>query len=71
MQEAVLILACLAREFRFEPAPGHTPKPVSRLTLRSENGIRLRMFRRPPGDHSARSTEASDAIEAPAQCPFH
>src|SRR5688572_9886094 len=34
MQEAVLILACLAREFRFEPAPGHTPKPVSRLTLR-------------------------------------
>jgi cytochrome P450 len=71
MQEAVLILACLAREFRFEPAPGHTPKPVSRLTLRSENGIRLRMFRRPPGDHAAGSAEVAERLDAPAQCPYH
>jgi cytochrome P450 len=46
MQEGMLILARLARDFRFEPVEGHTPKPIARLTLRSENGIRLRVFRR-------------------------
>ena len=46
MQEGMLILACLARHFHFEPVQGHTPKPIARLTLRSENGIRLRVFKR-------------------------
>ncbi len=46
MQEGILILAMLARHFRFEPAEGHTPKPIARLTLRSENGVRLRVYRR-------------------------
>lgn len=41
MQETTLYLAELARRFRFKPAPGHTPEPVSRLTLRSANGIPL------------------------------
>ncbi len=45
-QEAALILATLARDFRFEPVPGHEPEPVGRLTIRAENGIRLRVFRR-------------------------
>jgi len=72
MQEAVLILACLARDFRFEPVAGHTPKPVSRLTLRSENGISLRMFRRPREANPAASNgEAAELVEAPAGCPFH
>jgi cytochrome P450 len=44
-QEATLILATLAREFRFEPVTGHVPQPVGRLTIRAENGIRLRVFR--------------------------
>ena len=46
MQEATLILAYLARHFRFEPVEGHTPVPVARLTLRSENGIWLRVLPR-------------------------
>jgi cytochrome P450 len=45
-QEAALILATLAREFRFEPVPGHVPEPVGRLTIRAENGIRLHVFQR-------------------------
>lgn len=48
-QEATLILATLAREFRFTPAPGHVPAPVGRLTIRAENGIRLRVHRRRSG----------------------
>ena len=30
MQEGMLILACLARDFRFEAVEGHTPKPIAR-----------------------------------------
>ena len=46
LQEATLILATLARHFRFEPVPGHVPEPVGRLTIRAENGIRLKVFTR-------------------------
>ena len=46
MQEATLALAELLRRFEFSPAPGHTPEPVSRLTLRSANGLPLRVERR-------------------------
>jgi len=46
LQEATLILATLARHFRFEPVPGHVPEPVGRLTIRAENGIRLKVFAR-------------------------
>jgi cytochrome P450 len=46
MQEAVLILACLARRYRFEPLADHVPKPVGRLTIRSENGVKVRLYRR-------------------------
>ncbi|HSI49978.1 MAG TPA: cytochrome P450 [Ideonella sp.] len=45
LQEASLILAMLAREFRFEPVPGHVPQPVGRLTIRADNGIRLKVHR--------------------------
>jgi cytochrome P450 len=48
-QEAALILATLAREFRFEPVDGHVPEPVGRLTIRAENGIRLRVYQRHGG----------------------
>jgi cytochrome P450 len=50
MQEAVLILARLVRRYRFETIPGHVPKPVGRLTIRSENGIRLGISRRKSAD---------------------
>jgi cytochrome P450 len=46
MQEATLILASLARRYRFEALPEHVPQPVGRLTIRSANGIKARIFRR-------------------------
>lgn len=41
LQEAALLLSELVRRFRFLPVPGHVPEPVSRLTLRSGNGVQL------------------------------
>lgn len=46
LQEATLILAQLVRRYRLEAVPGHVPQPVGRLTIRSANGVRLRLFRR-------------------------
>lgn len=46
LQESTLLLSELVRRFRFLPAPGHTPDPVARLTLRSANGIPLIVQRR-------------------------
>jgi cytochrome P450 len=48
LQEAAIIISGLVRRFKFDPVPGFVPKPVSRLTVRSANGIRLRVSRRPP-----------------------
>lgn len=45
-QEAAIILATLVRRYRFDPVPGFAPKPAGRLTVRSINGIRLRVSRR-------------------------
>lgn len=46
MQEAVLLLAMLLRGYRFEPVPGaDAPQPAARLTLRSANGIKLKVTR--------------------------
>lgn len=45
-QEGALILATLLAGWRLEPMPGHVPEPVGRLTIRSANGVRLRLFRR-------------------------
>ena len=46
LQEAVLLVSELCRRFAFRPAPGHTPDPVARLTLRSDNGMPLIVERR-------------------------
>lgn len=72
MQEAMLILASLTRRYRFEPAPGPDPEPTSRLTIRSLNGISLRVWKRPQITHSETApahTEHEPATEA--KCPFH
>jgi cytochrome P450 len=45
-QEAILVLASVVRRYRLNVAPGFAPKPVGRLTIRSENGIRLVLERR-------------------------
>jgi cytochrome P450 len=46
LQESTLLLSELVRRYRFLPAPGHTPDPVARLTLRSANGVPLIVERR-------------------------
>jgi cytochrome P450 len=46
MQEGVLILASLARRYKVEPDPTHEPKPIGRITVRSENGVRVKLTRR-------------------------
>ncbi|MGQ0484029.1 MAG: cytochrome P450 [Hyphomicrobiales bacterium] len=43
LQEATIILSGLVRRFRFTPIEGWEPKPIGRLTVRSENGIRLKV----------------------------
>ncbi|MCR9126436.1 MAG: cytochrome P450 [Rhodobacteraceae bacterium] len=46
MVEGPLILSMLVRQFRFERVPGDDPVPVAHLTVRSAQGIRLRVVRR-------------------------
>lgn len=43
MLEGVLILATLIRAYRFERVEGHEPQPVAHLTVRSANGVMLRL----------------------------
>lgn len=46
LQEATLLLAMLAQRYRFEPVEGHVPEPVGRITVRSDNGVKLRIYKR-------------------------
>jgi cytochrome P450 len=46
LQEAAIILSMITRNYEILPVESHVPKPVARLTLRSENGIRLRLRKR-------------------------
>lgn len=46
MQEAVLILTSILKNYRVEAYPNMKPKPVGRLTIRSDNGINIRLFSR-------------------------
>ncbi|WP_298848434.1 cytochrome P450 [uncultured Ruegeria sp.] len=46
MVEGPLILSTLLRHFRFETIPEKTPVPVAHLTVRSKDGIWLRLFAR-------------------------
>jgi len=47
LQEAPLVLAELVRRYDFAPVDGHEPEPAARLTLRSANGLPLRVRPRP------------------------
>lgn len=49
MQEGVLILATLLQKYKMQLAPGFVPQPVGRLTIRSENGMRMVLTRRDTG----------------------
>ncbi len=46
MQEAVLALAMLVRQFRICAVDGRQPMPVARLSLRSDIGIKVKLERR-------------------------
>lgn len=46
LQEAVLILASLLRSYELLPVEGHEPRPVGRLTIRAENGVRIQLRKR-------------------------
>lgn len=46
MQEAGLILSSLLRDYKFTLAPDFVPEPVGRITIRSENGMRLVLTKR-------------------------
>jgi cytochrome P450 len=46
LQEAVLILALSLRDFELLPVKERIPQPVGRLTIRSENGIWLKLLAR-------------------------
>lgn len=42
-QEAILILASLVRRYEIMPVPEHIPLCVGRVTVRSDNGIKVRL----------------------------
>ena len=72
MQEAMLILASLTRRYRFEPGPGPDPEPTSRLTIRSLDGISLRVWKRPNVIHTQTiPDDAGEEKTEEAKCPFH
>ena len=73
MQEATLIVAQLMRDFHFDKVPDHTPVPTARLTLRSENGIRLMVRTRSSAPRAAvpESRDQAEEPATPAGCPFH
>ncbi len=45
-QEALLVMASLLKEFRFDCSTAHTPEPVGRVTIRPANGVHLFLRRR-------------------------
>ena len=45
-QEALLTLAGIVRTFDLAAIPGDDPEPISRLTLRAGNGVRLMLILR-------------------------
>jgi cytochrome P450 len=46
IQEAVLVLASVVRRYQIDPVPEHVPQTAGRVTVRSDNGIRVRFRRR-------------------------
>ena len=46
LQEAVIALALMLDEFRFEPTPGLAPWPVQKLTVQAQNGLPMKVAKR-------------------------
>ena len=69
LQEAGLILATLVKRYRFEALPDHQPDPVGRLTVRSENGIRVRVIKRGDAPAATIAPAATSSAPTPSGCP--
>lgn len=46
LQEAVIALALMLNEFRFEATPGLAPWPVQKLTVQAQNGLPMKVLKR-------------------------
>ena len=46
LQEAVIALALILKEFRMEPTPGLAPWPTQKLTVQPQNGLPMRVVRK-------------------------
>lgn len=46
IQEAILILANIVRRYKVRAVVDHVPKAVGRVTIRPENGVRIRLIKR-------------------------
>lgn len=57
MVEGVLLLSMILRDFRVEYAGDMPPVPVAHLTVRSQDGIKLRLTPRAPADGAAHKDE--------------
>ncbi len=69
-QESVLVLASIVRRFEVLPDLSHEPKPVGRLTVRSANGVRIRLQSRQYAPCAAPQTTPPPPSAAEARCPF-
>ena len=63
MIEAVVILTTFVRAFRFQPLPGHKPRPVARLTLRPAGGMPLLSARARPKAEFSKVMSMSRRLE--------
>ena len=41
MQEAILVLASIVRKYEVSNVPSHIPRPVGRVTIRPDNGVKI------------------------------
>ena len=55
LQEAVIALALLLNEFRFEATPGLNPWPIQKLTVQARNGLPPGTLPTPPEGQSTRT----------------
>lgn len=68
-QEALLIISTVMRHFELKPSDTHRPDPGSRLTLRSLNGIILKVRKRTHIPEVA-PKESTNESETTGKCPF-
>lgn len=69
-QEALLIISSIIRDFEFSPSDSHQPDPASRITLRSLNGILLKIKKRAVVAEEKLEDQQQGSVEAVGKCPF-